>query len=233
MARKIVKKVTDEVKSLLVGLLIGDGTISNNYVFKLSHCIEQKEFLEWKVKQLNDAGLKNNGIKEYISSAGYNVGKPVVYSQLSIIPTIKAMRRSIYIPKKKITRNLLNRLDARGIAIWYMDDGHININESVQRGNSVQKTIKIATCLNEEDVNIVIDYFQERWGIKFRKFLEGKNTYSIGSSTAEDCSNFIKIVEKYVKQIPTMLYKIRESSTKANFKAEQLKTAVSKHEISL
>jgi hypothetical protein len=30
-------KQTKESRNLLIALLIGDGTISNNYVFKLSH----------------------------------------------------------------------------------------------------------------------------------------------------------------------------------------------------
>jgi hypothetical protein len=36
-----------------------------------------------------------------------------------------------YRPTKQIAnRKLLNRLDAKGIAIWYMDDGHINIRKT-------------------------------------------------------------------------------------------------------
>lgn len=41
MARKIQKSLSKEQKRLLIALLIGDGTISSNYVFKLSHSIEQ------------------------------------------------------------------------------------------------------------------------------------------------------------------------------------------------
>ena len=78
---------------------------------------------------------------------------------MSVIPTIKALRRTIYIPKKTITRKLLNWLDARGIAIWYMDDGCINVNTSKQR-SSIQNTIKIATCVNEETCSTIIQYFQ-------------------------------------------------------------------------
>ena len=76
----------------------------SNYVFNLSHSEAQREFLEWKVKQLINAGFKVNGIKEYISKSGYNIGKTVLYSQLSVIPTIKALRRSVYTPKKKLLR---------------------------------------------------------------------------------------------------------------------------------
>lgn len=108
MARKIIEKLSKEKKSLLVALLLGDGTISSNYVFKLSHSEHQREYLEWKIGLLNKHGIKNNGIKEYISKCGYNTGKAVLYSQLSIIPTIKALRRVVYIPKKTFTRRLLN-----------------------------------------------------------------------------------------------------------------------------
>lgn len=88
--RSIIKKLSKEQKSLLIGLLLGDGTISSNYVFKLSHSEAQREYLEWKVGLLDAHGIKNNGVKEYISSCGYNTGKKVLYSQMSLNPTIKA-----------------------------------------------------------------------------------------------------------------------------------------------
>ena len=216
MKRKIVAKISKEKKSLLIAMLLGDGTISSNYVFKLSHSESQREFLEWKVKLLTDHGFKVNGVKEYISKCGYNEGKKVLYSQLSINPTIKALRRSIYTPKKTFTRKLLNWLDAQGLAIWYMDDGCINVNTSKQR-STIQHTIKIATCVDESTVNIIINYFVEVWNIKFRKFPEGKNTFSIASSSEEDCSKFISIVKPYIEQVPSLLYKIRDNYTKEEF----------------
>lgn len=118
--RSIIKKLSKEQKSLLIGLLLGDGTISSNYVFKLSHSEAQREYLEWKVGLLDAHGIKNNGVKEYISSCGYNTGKKVLYSQMSLNPTIKALRRTVYTPKKHITRKLLNWITPLGLAIWYM-----------------------------------------------------------------------------------------------------------------
>ena len=220
MARKIVKKLSKEQKSLLIGMLLGDGTISSNFVFKLSHSEAQREYLEWKVKLLNEYNFKNNGIKEYISSCGYNTGKNVLYSQMSINPTIKALRRTVYIPKKTITRRLLSWLNPLGLAIWYMDDGCINVNTSKQR-SSIQHTIKIATCVNEETVKIIINYFSEVWGIKFRPFKEGKGTFSIASSSEQDCYKFIEIVKPYIEQVPSLLYKIRDNFTKEEFIAQQ------------
>ena len=216
MTKRKFIRLSKEQKSLLVALLIGDGTISSNYVFKLSHSTLQKEYLEWKVGLLNKYGIKNNGVKEYISKCGYNTGKSVLYSQMSLIPTIKALRRSVYTPKKTITRKLLEWLNPLGLAIWYMDDGCINVNTSKQR-SSIQHTIKIAICVDDDTIKTIINYFDEVWGIHFRPFKEGKNTYSIASSSELDCEKFIKIVKPYIEQVPSFLYKIRKDLTKEEF----------------
>lgn len=201
-------KITKESRNLLIGLLIGDGTISNNNVFKLAHSKEQKDYLEWKLKQLKDSGIRNNGLKTYISSKGYNKGKEVYYTQLNIIPFIKVLRRVVYKPFKKLgNRKLLNRLSAREIAIWYMDDGHINYRKTKNKVHGFY--IKIATCLPKEELQIIIDYFKEVWNIHFYMFHEGKkeNSYSLCCGTKEGIK-FINIVKQYVEQVPSMKYKI-------------------------
>ena len=202
-------KITKESRNLLIALLLGDGTISNNNVFKLSHCKEQRDYLEWKIKQLKEAGLRNNGLKEYISVKGYNIGKKVYYTQLNIIPFIKVLRRVFYKPYKKLgNRKLLNRLDAKGIAIWYMDDGHINYRKT--NGKVHGFYIKIATCIPKEELQIIIDYFKEVWDIEFYMFHEGKkeHSYSLCCGTKEGIK-FINIVKPYVEQVPSMIHKIQ------------------------
>ena len=202
-------KFNKESRNLLIALLLGDGTICSNNVFKLAHCEAQKDYLEWKIKQLNDAGIRNNGIKSYIKTRGYTIGVPVVYTQLNVIPFIKVLRRVVYKEKKVIgNRKLLNRLDARGIAIWYMDDGHINIRKD-KSGRPMGFYIKIATCEPREEVQVIIDYFKEVWGINFYMFHEGKkeDSYSLCCGTKEGLK-FISLVKPYVSQVPSMMHKI-------------------------
>lgn len=228
MARKIHKKLSKEQKSLLIAMLLGDGTISSNFVFKLSHSEHQREYLEWKVGLLDKYGIKNNGIKEYISKCGYNTGKNVLYSQMSIIPMIKVLRRVVYKPKKTITKKLLNWLNPLGLAIWYMDDGFININNSEQRNGSIQRNIRISTCVDETTCKEIIEYFKETWKIEFRPFLEKSKLFSIATRTNADTDKFISIVKPYIEQVPSLLYKIRDNFTKEEFIAQQ--NAVSKRE---
>ena len=202
-------KITKESRNLLIGMLLGDGTILNNNVYKLAHCEQQKDYLEWKIKQLNDHGLRNCGLKTYTSSCGYNVGKTVYYTKLNIIPFVKVLRRVFYKPTKKIgNRKMLNRLDAKGIAIWYMDDGHINIRKDKDK-RPMGFYIKIATCLPKDELQIIIDYFKEVWDVNFYMFHEGKkeDSYSLCCGTKEGLK-FIDIVKPYVSQVPSMMHKI-------------------------
>jgi hypothetical protein len=203
-------KFNKESRNLIIGMLLGDGTISNNYVFKLSHGYKQKEYLEWKINLLNKYGIKNNGLKEYISTCGYNLGSIVYYSQMSVIPFMKVLRRVIYKPiKNYANRKILNRLNPLGIAIWYMDDGHINIRKTDDKIHGFY--IKIATCLYKEQNQVIIDYFKEVWDISFYQFKEGKpgkNTYSLCCGTQEGVK-FIELIKPYVESCPSMIYKIQ------------------------
>lgn len=203
-------KFNKESRNLLIAMLIGDGTISNNFVFKIAHCEQQKDYLEWKIKQLNSMGIRNNGIKSYIKTRGYNTGVPVYYTQLNIVPFIKVLRRVFYKNKKIIgNRKLLNRLDARGIAIWYMDDGYINIRKS-KEGKVHGFYIRISTCEPKQEVQTIIDYFKEVWNIKFYMFHEGhkQDSYSLCCGTKEGIK-FIDIVKPYILQVPSLTYKIQ------------------------
>jgi hypothetical protein len=203
-------KINKQSRNLLIALLLGDGTISNNYVFKLAHAEKYKEYLEWKIKQLADSGIKTNGLKTYIKNKGFKPGVPVYYTQMSAkYAFIKVLRRVFYKDKKILgNRKMLNRLDARGIAIWYMDDGHINIRKT--NGKVHGFYIKLSLCEPKEEVQTIIDYFNEVWGVKFYMFHEGKkqDSYSLCCGTKEGLK-FIDIVKPYVNQVECMKYKIQ------------------------
>ena len=201
-------KITKESRNLLIGMLLGDGTICSNNVYKLCHSIEQEDYLKWKIKLLNENGIRNNGLKYYTSSCGYNIGKTVCYTQLNIIPFIKVLRRVCYKGKKIIgNRKLLNRLSAQEIAIWYMDDGHINIR--INHGKPCGFYIKISTCEPKSEVQTIIDYFREVWNINFYMIHEGRkeDSYSLCCGTKEGLK-FIDIIKPYVSQVPSMIHKI-------------------------
>lgn len=200
-------KINKESRNLLIALCLGDGTICSNNVMKLSHGIEQEDYLKWKINLLNQHGLRNSGIKYYTSTCGYNTGKRVCYTQLNIIPFIKLLRKIMYKPVKSYTK-LINRIDEQGLAIWYMDDGCLN-NRKYPNGEYHGFYIRIATCLPKVQCEEIIQKVYDKFGVKFYTFHEGKkeDSFSLCCGTKEG-RKFLKIVRPYVEQIPSMLYKV-------------------------
>ncbi len=87
-----------------------------------------------------------------------------------------------------------------------MDDGHINIRKD-KSGRPMGFYIKISTCTTEEQVQLIIDYFKEKWGISFYKIKEHRKYYSLCCGTKEGMK-FIELVKPYVEQVPSMIHKI-------------------------
>lgn len=111
-------KFNKDSRNLMIALLLGDGSISNTHGFRMTHCPAQKEYLEWKIQKLNELGIKNCGLKSYVSTQGYKIGETYYYTRLSVIPFTKVLRRVMYKKHKVIAnRKLLNRLTPLGLAI--------------------------------------------------------------------------------------------------------------------
>lgn len=199
-------KFNKDSRNLLISLLLGDGSINKQNAFRLLHGYQQKEYIEWKLSKLSQYGIKHNGLKESISLTGYSVGNKYYYTRLAVIPFIKVLKRVLYRPKKKIANiKLLNRIDSLGLAIWYMDDGHINIRKT--KGKVHGFYIRLSVCLPKEEAQVLINYFEKKWGISFYTFKEGKGTFSLCCGTKEGIK-FIEIVRKHVEEVPSMMYKI-------------------------
>lgn len=184
-------------------MLLGDGSINSVNGFRMTHCGKQKDYLLWKILQLNSAGIRNCGLKHYVSTKGFKVGETYFYTRLSVIPFIKVLRRVFYKGKYKniANRKLLNRLDEKGIAIWYMDDGCINHRKKVGF------YIRLSTCLSRQDNQVIIDYFKEVWHVHFYQYSEGKGTFSLCCGT-EQALRFLDIVRPTIEQVPCMQYKL-------------------------
>lgn len=213
-------KFNKESRNLLIAMLLGDGTIckaknSTSVSMKIHQGRHQKEYAEWKAKQLNDFGIPNSGVVEYKTKTNFTKGEAWsnYVCRIHSNPFIQALRRVIYKPEGKIfSRKLLNRIDARGLAIWYMDDGSLNFKKHKLVNGSYKIHgifLRISTCLPKDILQTYIDYFKEVWNINFYMYHEGskKDSYSLNCGTNE-AIKFINIVKSYVNEVPSMRYKI-------------------------
>jgi hypothetical protein len=122
----------------------------------------------------------------------------------------KLLRKVMYLDGKKniYQRKLLNRLSPIHLAIWYMDDG--GLSQKKKNGVVHANDLMINTHTTKENNQIIIDYFQEVWGIKFTQCLN-KGHYRLRCGTKE-ARKFLDIIREYVSQVPSMAHKLNIKS---------------------
>jgi PhoH-like ATPase len=118
---QINKALSSDCEQILLGSFLGDGSIEmgKNRVGRLSiiHGLQQSGYCQWKA-QLFQSKLK------IVKNAGYNPEEDKV-SFCS-----KSYGLPGYFPRPKTTcpQFVLDKLDPRGLAIWFMDDGSVYPN---------------------------------------------------------------------------------------------------------
>lgn len=136
--------LTDKVKQILVGTLLGDSTISKyrrdcesvkilNSRVSTTHSIKQKEYVKYLQELINQENLKCNyteDLKEHHSKI--NNRTIVTFGQCSLSTTRNIVFnswRDLWYPNniKIVPRELVDTyLSPLAIAIWFMDDGSKN-----------------------------------------------------------------------------------------------------------
>src|SRR5215510_285514 len=109
--------LTDDQQQLLLGGALGDGSLrtvsSHSANFRVAHGAKQAAYLQWKHWML-----------EPFSRPITRVGKGTGFSILAM-PALADLRAELYHPNgdRTASNSVLDRLDARGLAVWYADDG--------------------------------------------------------------------------------------------------------------
>ena len=109
--------VTDDQMQLLLGGALGDGSLRqvsvHKAVWRVGHGPAQEEYARWKHSLLwpfsREFGKAGNGV-------GFDT-----YA----FPALAELRRDLYntAGQRAVTAAALDKLDARGLAVWYGDDG--------------------------------------------------------------------------------------------------------------
>lgn len=203
----MIDNMTQEEKSLIIALIIGDGHIDNTGRISINHCEKQKEYLQFKADLIygiiGGKPITLHKTKAYINGKEYHG-----YSIRKCCKKKLIQFRQLMYPngRKEITREILEQLTPQGIAIWYMDDGSLT-PERDKSGNIKAYKLGIATYLSKEENQVIIDYFKEKWNLEFHSHKDGSQ-YRLRMGTKE-ARKFLQLVRPYVN-IECMKYKVIE-----------------------
>lgn len=188
-----------EIRSAIIGMVCGDGFISKNSDLRINHCLRQKEYLEYKKNILQHKQLHEIKLVDYVCH-----GYPGVRLCTRVRPIYRILRKVFYPNggKKIISRKILNYLTPVGLAIWYQDDGGLSAKKRDGKIRSYE--VFLNTHLTKEDNQIIIDYFKEKWDIRWTQ-VKNKGWYRLRMGTREG-RKFVKIIKDHIVQC--MKYKV-------------------------
>lgn len=197
-----------------------------NVRMNYTHCPKQMAYGYWKKAVIEQ--LTPKPVRVYNRVAKLNNGKS--YEQISFEsvshPLFKRIRKLAYLNRKKtITERLLAYLTPLGLAIWYMDDGSINITK--RDGKLRGRQIFLHTACSEAEADTVRNYFLCTWGIIWKKFKirQDSDRFSLNAN-CENAIKFFQIISQNVH--PSMRYKMDlqyYNNTGRNYKRVQQRIA--------
>lgn len=130
-------KVRKEDMDIIYGLIIGDGTLyksaRGNALLDIAHCKEQKGYIEKKASLLKEVANIDVEIKEKFPTKNSNFFKyrfltPKNKFWTELMAEMYSFRNTDNKKRKRMTKNILDKLTLRTLCLWYMDDGHNDKN---------------------------------------------------------------------------------------------------------
>jgi hypothetical protein len=209
MSNDLSKLTRKERRSALIGMVLGDASLyrqsglnsGDTTVLKITHSIKQRSYLEWKRDILQPMfGYPLTIVETYNKTQGksYPVAKVLTRSN----PQLKRLRKIMYDANgiKRITPQILNALDDRGMAIWYCDDWCLS--KTVGRGATV---IGATNCFTYEEHLLMREWFADVYGVCFNINQHKSGTYNL----RRGISDAYKLLDRIAPHIiDSMRYKI-------------------------
>ena len=176
-----VGSLTEEQKSILIGCLLGDGTMrkKKNALLEINHSYKQKALVDWLFSKFK--GLVKTYPK-WRKTNGKREAYRFVTQSLSVLTPF--YNQFFFEGKKRIPVNL--KLDALVLAVWFMDDG-------CKSRSSIY--LNTQQFLKEEQL-FLIDLLYKQFGIE--STLNKDKIYSRIRVRTKSVKRFINLVEPFV-----------------------------------
>lgn len=190
--------LTQNEHDLIVGSLLGDASIrqrDKNSCFRFSHSIKQKEYAEWKLKILDNFNISEfREVKRKIRNSFIHA----IDFSTKTHPIFNHYRNLFYQNgRKRITNEILNKLNPQSLAIWICDDGSYD---------SRQGYIVLCTnSYNSEEHELMKRFFNEKFGIDPTIGFRDEKYYYLRFKQ-QDSKKLIDIIKPFIPR--SMEYKI-------------------------
>lgn len=189
------------LEQVLVGSILGDGSINKNGAYTEVHCLEQTDYLFWK-KKIFDKLVFDRQSARITMRCNEQLNRYDMYVPRHSI--FQEYRELSYPDGKKIVTNkFIKRIDKLAIVVWYFDDGCYN-----PRKNSI---VLCSMSFSHKENKKLQRMLKDRFGLNFRIGCVHRKTdypYYLFCN-GENTDNFLAFVKKNAPYISkSMSYKM-------------------------
>lgn len=143
---------------------------------------------------------------------------PQIRVRTTTHPFLTELRKEMYDAHKRVTPELLAKLTPIGLALWYMDDGNLELHHNkvrfrtdvykVRRERSIGgRYIRLSThSFSWAENEIICAWLCSRWGI-VAQTKPSKGLFFVRMNTA-NAQKFVDLVRPFILEIPSMYHKI-------------------------
>ena len=199
---QVEERLSDFQWEALRGGLMGDGCLGRKarrevgelggVRYRMGHSASQAEYLDWKVSLFENIPMTR------MTSEGGDV-----FAELTPMVELSELRDEVYGTegKKHLSDEYLKRLTPLSLAIWYMDDGHLDIRNESQTSARIQICVQ---AMGPETRDRLVAYLRDTWDLDVRlTSIRGKAIIVFSKLAAEE---FQEIVAPFIHD--SMQYKL-------------------------
>ena len=210
----VEERFSDTQEQVILGSLLGDGYIDSRGIFQEGHCNAQRPYLEWKKSALGDMVACDVGERP-MSSESFGTAETACYIHTKSFACLRDLRSQAY-PEdvKTVTSSWLDRVEALGLAVWFMDDGHCRLAKNSKTGKTACFMLELSTLgFSGTDVDLLKSWLGTKWGVAMSKIQHRDKRSSVAEQWKLQCSGgaaekFLSIVAPYMHD--SMAYKLGE-----------------------
>jgi recombination protein RecA len=185
----VEERLGEQQWKVIRGALMGDGALSftkrthpsaSAIRFRMGHGMRQTDYLEWKTSLFGNIPMSRT-----VNEEG------AVFADLKPLVELAELRTEVYQEdrKKNFSWDYLKQLTPLSLAIWYMDDGHLDIRND--DGTSARIQICVQAMAPDTQQRLV-SYLRDTWDLDVRlTSVRGKAIIVFSKLAAEEFQSLI------------------------------------------
>jgi len=206
---KLTFSLNEDQEQVLIGTVLGDGHLGSpnkvNPYFSTNCCIKDKDYIWWKYNMLKSTEMFKRPPYEQTHHSFGKLRQVVELHSRASHSLLKYYNWFYPNGVKRIPREILDRLQPLGLAVWFMDDGCFSIwigNRRKGRKGKLYKKVNI--CMGDflyEDVELSRNYLLSKFGLDFKiypKLKNSKGLHILAINKRKGVEDLVRIISPYI-----------------------------------